>query len=107
MNSIGTWGRRFVFTLVVGLGFASGALAQSGPSAEEIAGYDGLHAAEARGDLAAIDGLIDGGTDIDARDAQGRTPLIVATYLRKYATVRSLIAAGADINALENSCTTC
>ena len=27
----------------------------------------------------------------------------MATFLRKYATVRALIAAGADINALENS----
>ena len=57
----------------------------------------------ARGDPATIKRLMAAGADTDARDNYGRTPLIVATFERKYGAARALIHGGADINALENS----
>jgi ankyrin repeat protein len=77
------------------------ALAQVAPSSAEIAAYRGLHAAAARGDVAAIERLAAGG-GLDARDPHGRTPLHVATFARQRGAVRALLAAGADPGALED-----
>jgi ankyrin repeat protein len=77
--------------------------AQTAPGASELAAYQGLHAAAASGDIPEIRRLAAAGADLDARDRQGRTPLMVAAFQRDHAAARALIEAGADVNALENS----
>ena len=57
-----------------------------------------LHEAAARGDLEAIAHLLAQGLDIDARDADGRTPVMAATIARQTAAVRALVEAGADVD---------
>ena len=51
-----------------------------------------------RGDTAAVLQLIADGSDINAQDARGRTPIMAATHANRVETVGALIAAGADIN---------
>jgi len=80
---------------------ATAALAQTPPSAGEIAGYSGLHLAAHRGDVAAIERLIKGGADIEARDGSNRTAVHIAAFARKPAAIAALAAAGADMNTLE------
>jgi uncharacterized protein len=75
------------------------AAAQVPPTAAEIAGYTGLHAAARRGDAAAIERLAQRDlprSALEARDAHGRTPLHVAAFARRHAAIGALIAAGAD-----------
>ncbi len=84
-------------TLLMAAGLTHPAAAQTQPSAAEIAAYAGLHAAAAKGDIAAIKP----GPDINARDANGRTPFIVAAFLKQHEAMRALVAAGADVNALD------
>lgn len=80
------------------LAFPVPAQAQTPPTTDEYAAYTGLHAAAATGDLAAISAAKSG---LDSRDAYGRTPLMVAAYAKQHAAAKALIAAGADLNALE------
>ena len=72
------------------------------PSAAEQAGYAGLLAAAARGNVAEIERLTSSGERTDIRDGHGRTPLHVAGFLGHHAAMRALVAAGANPNALEN-----
>jgi len=88
--------------LALGLGAALPALAQVGPTANEVAAYRGLHAAAQRGDVAAIDKLVASGAPLDARDAQGRTPLHVAAFARQRKAIEALARAGAPLDLLEN-----
>lgn len=78
------------------------AVAQTAPSASEVAAYRGLHAAAQRGDAAEIARLAAAGANPDARDPHGRTPLHVATFARQRAAVRALAQAGARLDLLEN-----
>src|SRR5215813_1833798 len=79
------------------------AASQIPPSADELGRYTGLHAAAARGDVAAIERLSASSTDaLGARDGNGRTPLHVATFERQRDAVRALIRAGANTGALDN-----
>lgn len=81
------------------------AQAQVAPSASEIAAYQGLHAAAARGDVPALQRLLaaqPGPGTLNARDAHGRTPLHVATFARQREAVRLLAQAGAALDLLEN-----
>src|SRR5215470_9672514 len=79
------------------------AASQVPPSAGELAAYTALHAAAARGDVAAIEHLASASPDaLEARDAHGRTPLHVATFERQRDAVRALIRAGANTAALES-----
>ncbi|MDA0241302.1 MAG: ankyrin repeat domain-containing protein [Proteobacteria bacterium] len=80
---------------------AGDAFAQTGPSPAEMTAYRGLHAAAAAGDVAKIQALAKG-ADINARDGNGRTPLMVAAFLRRHDAARALIAAGADLNLLDH-----
>jgi ankyrin repeat protein len=82
--------------------FAIGAVAQVPPTAHEIAGYTGVHAAAHRGDVAELAKLLAASKGAaDTRDGYGRTPLHVAAYARQREAIRALIAAGANPGALE------
>jgi ankyrin repeat protein len=82
----------------------SPAQAQVPPNASEVASYRGLHAAAWHGDVGAI-GRAARDKDVkgllEVRDAQGRTPLHVATFAKERGAVKALLAAGADPAALE------
>jgi len=80
---------------------AGPAASQVPPSAAEAAQYTGLFAAAARDDATAIARLA-AKSAVDARDGHGRTPLHVAAHAKAHATMRSLVAAGADPNALDD-----
>ena len=69
--------------------------AQVPPTPAEVAGYQGLHAAAHRGDVAAIRQSILSGAALNATDAGGRTPLHVATFARQRDAVSALLRAGA------------
>ena len=58
-----------------------------------------LHQAAAANDVSTIRQRIREGAAIDARDAQGRTALLVATHGNHVDAARALIEAGADVNA--------
>jgi len=94
--------------LIVSVLLAFGALgaasvhAQTGPSPAEAARYQGLHAAAHSGDAARIAALAKSGADLNARDANGRTPLHVATFAKQRAAVQALAKAGAKLDLLEN-----
>ncbi len=80
----------------------AGALAQVPPSAADIGGYTGLHAAAHAGDAAAVGKLAAGGADLEKRDSYGRTALHVAAFASHEDAFRALVRAGADVNALEH-----
>jgi len=75
---------------------------QTPPSAAEVAGYRGLHAAAAQGDVDAIRRLIRSGADADARDGNGRTPLHVAAFLGHPGAAQALLAGKADPGLLDD-----
>jgi ankyrin repeat protein len=77
-------------------------MAQVPPGATERAQYRGLLRAAASGNAKEIAALIKQGSAVDARDGYGRTPLIVAAYAGAHDAMRTLVAAGADPNALEH-----
>jgi len=79
------------------------ARAQTPPTAEEIAAYQGLHAAAAAGDVAAVERWVKAGADVNGRDASRRTPLIVAAHGRQLAVAKALIDANANVNAFDNA----
>jgi hypothetical protein len=58
-----------------------------------------LHRAATQGDLATLRRLLDAGTPVDVRDAQGRTALLLATHADQPQAARLLIERGADVNA--------
>jgi hypothetical protein len=58
-----------------------------------------LHKAAAANDSATVKGLIGAGAAIEARDADERTPLLMATRADAVGAARALIEAGADVNA--------
>jgi ankyrin repeat protein len=58
-----------------------------------------LFDAVARGDIAALDRLIAAGAPLQASDAAGQTPLLLAVQNNNLDAATRLIAAGADINA--------
>ena len=75
--------------------------AQVAPTAQESAGYSGLHAAAHEGDAARIEQLAQAKADLNARDGNGRTPLHVATFARRGGAIRTLVKAGADPGLLD------
>jgi ankyrin repeat protein len=77
------------------------AAAQVAPSPETIAAYRGLHAAAAKGDVAAIERAVRDGAALDAVDPQQRTPLHVAIFMKQHEAARALLRFGADPNRLE------
>jgi ankyrin repeat protein len=77
------------------------ASAQIAPTEAEWRAYGGLHAAAARGDVVGIEKLVASGENKEAVDSRRRTPLHVATYLKKHDAARTLIRLAADPNKLE------
>ena len=82
--------------------FISTALAQTPPSASQIAKYEGLHKAVHFNDLNEIKRLIETKADLDARDGNGRTPAHVAGFASNEQALQLLAKAGADMNLLDN-----
>lgn len=78
----------------------SPAAAQTAPGAQEIAAYQGLHAAAHTGDVKRIEKLALENA-LNARDGNGRTPIHVAAFARQREAIRLLVKAGADINLLD------
>ena len=76
--------------------------AQTPPTEAEYAAYGGLLAAAAQGRASEVENLVRAGEDLEVRDDNGRTPLLVAAYRRDPAVAKALIEAGANINALDN-----
>jgi ankyrin repeat protein len=87
----------FVFTLFWSLQ----ALAQTPPSAADLAAYDELFSAVVKQDAALLQQALESTQDVDRRDGYGRSPLHVAAYFGNHQAMRKLVAAGADANALE------
>ena len=56
-----------------------------------------------RGDKEAVRKLLQEGADINVRDAQGRTSVMIATYQHNTDMVRALLQAGADVNIRDNN----
>lgn len=56
-----------------------------------------------RGDLAEIQKIITNGSDINTRDALGRTPLHLAAFYGRVKIIEVLIAGGADVNAKDHT----
>jgi len=65
-----------------------------------------LRRAAEMGDVAELQSLLDRQLAIDARDAHGRTPLMLATLHGRTEAVRALLAHGADPNAADARGTT-
>src|SRR4029453_11925215 len=97
--------RSFGFLALVAVGatqFAGAAsFAQTPPSERELRIYAGLHDAAARGNAAEIEQLIAEGEKPNIQDANSRTPLHVAAFLRQYAAAPPLLRPGANPNPLE------
>ena len=87
------------FAFLVGL--VESVVAQTAPSASEIAAYDGLFEAAHNGDVDEIRRLTSNGADVNARDPRGRTPVHVAAFASEDEALTALADAGADMNALE------
>ena len=85
------------------LALTSPGWAQVAPTTSEIAAYSGLHAAAARGDVAATLRLAAADpAALRLRDAHGRTPLHVATFARKAGAIVALARSGAALDALDD-----
>jgi hypothetical protein len=59
---------------------------------------EALLAASAKGDLVGIEGSLHGGANINARDEEGRTPIMLAILKRQFQAVQLLVGRGADVN---------
>jgi uncharacterized protein len=79
----------------------SGVSAQTPPTERDLRIYAGLHDAAARGDVSEIEKLIAEGEKPNVQDANSRTPLHVAAFLRKHAAAQALLRLGANPNALD------
>ena len=98
--SAGKW---FIFLLLGGvIAWSQAADAQTPPGAAEIAHYDDLFSAVVEQDVVRLDQLLKSASNIDRRDAHGRSALHVAAFFRNHDALRKLVAAGADPNALES-----
>ena len=93
---------RLALVLVFFVSATGFALAQRPPTPQEVAAYSGLHKAAASGDLATLHKLASDPKRREAVDGNGRTPLHVATFLKRREAIAALIRAGANTAALDN-----
>ncbi|UCG56607.1 MAG: acyltransferase family protein [Phycisphaerales bacterium] len=75
---------------------------QENPDAEHRPPHLNLHVAALQGDLDAIRQHIEAGSDLNAKDAYGSTPLIVGVTFGRTAVAQALIDAGADMTITNN-----
>lgn len=72
----------------------------------KLRGYEfdekSFHAAAGAGDMMAITAFADGGIDLNARNADGRTALITAAARGNLEIVNVLVQRGADVNVQDN-----
>lgn len=61
-----------------------------------------LHDAARHDDVRTLQQLLAQGAQLESRDEQGRTALLVATHGNQVAAAKALIEAGADVNAKDN-----
>ncbi|MDP3548111.1 MAG: ankyrin repeat domain-containing protein [Phreatobacter sp.] len=99
--------RSLVYFSLAAFAIPRAALAQTPPSAAELAAYRGLHRAAHAGDIAAIRDALRQGADPNGRDGAGRTPLHVACFARQAEAMRLLVAQGADPKAMEGRAYDC
>ena len=92
--------RFLLFAFVMGLA-ASASTAQTPPSADEVAQYDGFFAAAHTGNEEMIRQLVAAEANVNARDSRDRTPAHVAAFASEDEALSILAEAGADMNALE------
>ena len=59
--------------------------------------------ASAKGDLAAVKKFVAEGSDVNAADPSGRTPIIEAAWSGRVDVVKFLVDKGADVNAMDNA----
>ena len=88
--------------LLVILLTVAGCPKQEGSDAEQRPPRVSLHVAALQGNLDAIRQHIDAGSDLNAKDAYGSSPLIVAATFGKTEVARALIDAGADMTITNN-----
>jgi uncharacterized protein len=62
-----------------------------------------LISASERGDVRAVERLLEQDASVDARDESGRTALIAAAYGNRLDVARMLMEAGADVNAKDET----
>jgi uncharacterized protein len=62
-----------------------------------------LISASERGDVRAVEHLLEQGTSVEARDEGGRTALIAAAYGNRLDVAKLLVEAGADVNAKDET----
>ncbi len=77
-------------------------LLKAGAEADVAAGTDDerpLHTAAQEGFLHGLRVLLDHGADIEARNIDGETPLLIAARWQKYGAVAMLIERGASLRA--------
>lgn len=73
-----------------------------GSTANFETGVHGLHSAVNCGDAERVAYLLDAGDNIEIRDSDGRTPLLLAVFHDHADVVALLIARGADVNAKDH-----
>jgi hypothetical protein len=95
MNARAVHAQRRALAALLAWALVSGASAQVPPGSSEIAAYNGLFTAAARGDAAEISRLASGGADLNIRDAYARAPLQLARQRGYPAMVALLEQAGA------------
>ena len=61
-----------------------------------------LHSAAANDDVATIKGLLSEGVNIETKDGNGRTALLIASHGNKINAAKALIEAGGDVNAKDS-----
>lgn len=88
-------------SLLLPLLITTPALAQTAPSAHEVANYQNLHAAAHNGDVEKLESLLVPGVDLEERDSRGRTPLHVAAFASQEKILQRLAQADSNLDALE------